>query len=231
VRGELRRFSTPPIPKPVTFVEYSREQAEQGGVIGAIEPRLILIQTGGNLGFAGGNNVGLRYALARGAFSYVWILNNDTVVAQESLTELVRRANQLNSAGIVGSTLVYYRLPDRIQAYCGGAYNKLSGSTRYLGNGLSARDLNTDPTNVEQNIDYVSGASMLVSAEFLRVIGLMEEEYFLYFEELDWAVRSGGQFLMGYAPKSIVYHKEGAAIGTNSTDPAQKSALADYFDI
>lgn len=71
---------------------------------------------------------------------------------------------------------------------------------------------------------------MLVSRDFLREVGLLSEDYFLYFEELDWAVRAKGKFELAYAPQSIVYHKEGGSAGARSTE-AEKSWVADYHFI
>jgi GT2 family glycosyltransferase len=79
-------------------------------------------------------------------------------------------------------------------------------------------------------MNYVEGASMLVSRQFLIEVGLLCEDYFLYFEEADWAIRAEGRFRPGYAPKSIVYHKVGGSIGTSS-NPASKSITCDYFNI
>jgi hypothetical protein len=71
--------------------------------------------------------------------------------------------------------------------------------------------------SIEKEMSYVSGASMLVSKRFLETVGLMEESYFLYFEEIDWAQRAAGRFKFVYAPGSIVYHKEGGAIGSSGS--------------
>ena len=79
-------------------------------------------------------------------------------------------------------------------------------------------------------MNYVEGASMLVSRQFIEQIGLLCEDYFLYFEEVDWALRAGGRFKLGYAPNSVVYHKVGSSIGTSS-HPARKSFTCDYFNI
>jgi len=79
-------------------------------------------------------------------------------------------------------------------------------------------------------MNYVEGASMLVSRQFLVEIGLLCEDYFLYFEEADWAIRAEGRFRLGYAPLSIVYHKVGGSIGTSS-NPAKTSYTSDYFNI
>jgi GT2 family glycosyltransferase len=79
-------------------------------------------------------------------------------------------------------------------------------------------------------MNYVEGASLLVSKQFLEEIGLMCEDYFLYFEETDWAIRAHGRYSLAYAPDSIVYHKVGASIGTSSK-PWEKSYTCDYFSV
>jgi GT2 family glycosyltransferase len=211
--NSLRPLSFPPIQKPVAYCEYSRSQAEareegnRGGDDG--DKKLILIETGANLGFAGGNNVGLRYALARNDFDYVWLLNNDTVVKPDALTHLVHQSQSDARIGMCGSTLLYYHHPDTVQTMGGGSYNKWFG----LSSNSSAYQSVHATRQTSQKIDYVMGASMLVSRQFLQEIGVLSEDYFLYFEELDWATRAAGKFTAGYAPKSIVYHKDGQSVG------------------
>ncbi|WP_181305432.1 glycosyltransferase family 2 protein [Rufibacter sp. XAAS-G3-1] len=192
---------------------------------------LTTIQVGENLGFAGGNNVGIDFALHHFSPDFVWLLNNDTVVAPNSLSELVHQAQaQLgegSNIGIWGSKLLYYHQPDTIQAI-GGKLNLTTFTTSHLAQGLK-----DTPANEEEypNQDYVVGASLFVCRKFLEEVGLLSEEYFLYFEELDWAKR--GQkagFSLGYVAASKVYHKEGASIGSNSVG-RQKSDLADYHGI
>ena len=79
----------PPVRKPVSFVPLSRAEAERGGLAACADARVVLVDDGGNLGFAGGCNVGMRYALARGDAAYVWVLNNDTVVAPTAMRAMV----------------------------------------------------------------------------------------------------------------------------------------------
>jgi len=74
-----------------------------------------------------------------------------------------------------------------------------------------------DGAAVEQQLSCVVGAAMLVSRPFLEQVGLMREDYFLYYEEIDWATRAKGRFKLGYAPRSVVFHKEGASIGTTAS--------------
>jgi GT2 family glycosyltransferase len=212
----LQGLSSPPVAKPLALAEYSREQAEAGGDEEGKNARLVLIQTGANLGFAGGNNVGMRYALARNDFDYIWLLNNDTVILPDALVHLVRRMQERPDAGMCGSTLPYYHHPDRVWALGGATYNRWLAKPRCIGLDLSIPQT-IDPLKVEERMAYIAGASLLVSRSFLNSIGLMSEEYFLYFEELDWAVRARGQYSLAYAEKSIVYHKVGASTDSGSS--------------
>ena len=222
----LRSLSHPPVPKPVTLVEYTREEAEAGGDRTRPEPAVVLVNTGGNLGFAGGNNVGLRYVLARGEYDFVWLLNNDTVVRPDALRQMVDTALADPAIGVVGSTLLYYDRPDRVQALGGASYNRWLALPRQIGT-MQLAEQPVRPDEVLARMDYVAGASMLVTLRFLREVGLLSEDYFLYFEELDWAERARGRFRLAYAPDSIVYHREGATIGSGGQDDG-KSWTADY---
>ena len=217
----LRPLTFPPLPRPIPWAEYGRADAERGG--GPGDPRLVLVDTGENLGFAGGNNVGIRYALARGGFDHLWLLNNDTVVRPDALRRLVEEAERNPDAGIIGSTLLYYDRPDTVQTLGGGTYNWWLGLPRHIG----AEEPAGTPLAAEARraMTYVVGASMLVRESFVREVGLLSEEYFLYFEELDWAARRG-KYTLGYAPESVVYHREGSSTGGKAT--GVKSRVADY---
>jgi len=226
----LRHLSSPPVSKPVAYVEYDREQAECGGDRQDKDCRLVLIQTGGNLGFAGGNNVGMRYALARDDFEYVWLLNNDTVVKPDTLSHLVQRMAVKPDAGMCGSTLLYYDKPENVQALGGARFNKWLGVSRHIGL-LQPADQPVDALHIERRIAYIIGASMLVSKAFLQQIGLMSEDYFLYLEEFDWILSAKGRYTLAYAPASAVYHKEGRSTGGNGLAPADRSLVSDYYGL
>ncbi|MDB5525903.1 MAG: glycosyltransferase family 2 protein [Rhizobium sp.] len=186
---------------------------------------ITLIQTGRNGGFAAGNNVGIRHALA-GDFDYFWLLNNDTEVEPDALTWLIRRMEEDPQVGMCGSTLIYHGQRDLIQNWGGASFIALKGRGIQLGERKKPSDP-IDRSAVEAQLGYISGASMFVSRAFLEQVGLMQEDYFLYWEELDWATRARGLFKLGYAPKSVVYHKVGASIGTN--DFGDRSPLSDYY--
>ncbi len=217
---------TPSLPKPIEHVVLSRADSERGGTAACDEARVVLIETGANLGFAGGCNVGLRYALARGDCAFAWLLNNDTVVEPSALAALVTRLEERSEAGQCGATVARYYEPGRVQAWGGAAYNRWLATTRRLGDGAQTTE-RPDPAKVEREMGYVYGASLLVRREFLEAVGLMSEDYFLYFEELDWALR-GSAYELAYAPDAVVYHKEGRSIGSNA-DGRRTSALADYY--
>lgn len=208
--------------------EYVRLEAESGGDLSSDHP-LVLIRNDANLGFAGGNNVGIRYVQARNDFAYVWLLNNDTVIENQALAALVKRIGEKPDAGMCGSTIRYYENPHKIQALGGGWHCKWIGLPWHYGRRLRI-DKSLDPSHAESWINYIEGASMLVSRQFLEEIGLMCEDYFLYFEETDWAVRAAGHYTLAYAPESIIYHKVGASIGTSSK-PWRKSSVCDYYSI
>jgi len=232
----LKHLSFPPVPKPVYYVEYNRKQSEEGNfkkqenhssILHKIPAPLVFINSGGNLGFAGGNNVGLRYALKDDNFQYAWLLNNDTVVEPSALKKMVKRLHEKPSAGMCGSTLCYYFHPKAIQALGGSTYNKWLGWNRFVSETEQTPTV-LDPAVIERSLFDISGASMLVSRPFLETVGLMSEDYFLYFEELDWSVRSRNKFALAYAAESVVYHKGSASIRKGTTKD-KISIFSDYY--
>jgi len=166
-------------------------------------PGLEFIQTGTNLGFAGGNNVGIRYALEHGG-EYVWLLNNDTVVYPDALTEMVRLAQSDPSIGMVGSKIFFYAEPD-VLWYAGGTFDvKNGGIAGHIGWGQK----DSGQFDHVIDVDYITGCSLLVKKKVIDEIGLMPEEYFLYFEETDWnhSAKKAG-FRTVVAQKSLIWHK------------------------
>jgi len=191
---------------------------------------LILLETGGNLGYAGGNNVGLRYALTHADCDYVWLLNNDTVVTPGALGSMVKRMSESPEIGICGASLLYYDRPDTVQALGGAEYNRWFGVPTHIGVFERFEEMRIPADEIERRMSYVVGASMLVSRAFVESVGLMTEDCFLCGEEIDWALRGRGRFRLAYAPEAVVYHKEGASLGSSS-DPLAKSRAADYYSL
>jgi len=168
-----------------------------------------LIRSGANLGFAGGCNVGIKVAGLK-AFAYFWFVNPDTVIERQALVELLTRAESHADMGIIGSTLLFYDKPDTVFALAGGRLDRRNGYGSHVGQGSSLASVPRDGSAVERELGWVCGASMLVSVPFIRKIGLMQEDYFLYYEEADWATRGREHFRLGFAPTSVVFHKSGA---------------------
>jgi GT2 family glycosyltransferase len=167
-----------------------------------------VVQTGSNLGYATGNNVGISYALSHGA-EYVWLLNNDTTVEQNALKTLVATAKTDSQIAFVGSKIYFYDKPNVI--WCvGGTINLVDGGrTDHPGIG----QVDTGQFENMSDVGYVSGCSLLASKYAISAIGLIPEEYFLYFEETDWnlvAQRKGFRTVL--APSSIVWHKYAEAV-------------------
>ena len=223
----LKHLASPEVNKPISFVEYNRNQAEAGGKTGEEDAKLILIQTGGNLGFSGGNNVGLRYALTRNDFDYIWLLNNDTVVERECLKRMVAHVQNSDEPCACGSKILFYDEPETIQALGGASYNKWTGLAKSLGLNLPVNEP-VNPKNAEKKLGYVLGASNLLPKEFLTEIGLLSEDYFLYYEEIDLYTRAKGKFKASYCDDAIVYHKEGKSIGSAS-DKRKTSNFSDFY--
>ena len=192
---------------------------------------LILIDNKSNLGYSAGNNIGLKFSVSMGDMFYAWILNNDTVVHEESLTHLVEKMDRNPSLGLCGSTLLYRHNPKRVQALGGFTYIPSLGVSRQIGNGMLWEPEKISPSlelNVEAKMFGVQGASLFVRREFLNIVGFLPEDYFLYCEEEDWAMKSRGKFFLGYASSSIVFHKEGQSTGSNSFSSG-KSFVSEYF--
>jgi GT2 family glycosyltransferase len=187
---------------------------------------VVLIQTGANLGYAGGNNVGMRYAFAQGDADHVWVLNNDTTVTPDALNALVKKAATNPELGIIGSTLLFHYRPGYVQVLGGCSFAPWSTRVAPVGWGKTAAEAAVTPEHeVEAQMDYVAGASMLVSKAFITDIGLMQEDYFLYFEEIDWALRglrNHHSWKLGFARDSVVIHKVGASAGTGTSVSATR---------
>lgn len=188
---------------------------------------LTIIASQRNLGFAGGNNLCMRLALAGPEIEGVWLLNNDTEVLPDSLSALRARMAEDPRMGLCGSTLVYHHDKTTVQALA-GRYDIARGAGGEIGQGATLATL-PPRAEVEAHMSYPPGASMLASRRFIDVVGLMEESYFLYFEEIDWTLRGKPEFTVGWAPESVVFHKEGGSIGTNAQ--GRPSDLSVYYNL
>ena len=166
-------------------------------------PGLTVIETGENLGYASGNNVGLRCAVERGA-DYVLLLNNDTEVAPDFLRRMVEVADADPRVGVAGPTIYYYDQPQLIWS-AGGAIDWARGRTQMIGLGeLDEGQFGTEP----REVDFITGCALLVRREALERVGLLDGQFFLYYEEVEWCVRvRRGGFKVLHVPGARVWHK------------------------
>lgn len=164
-----------------------------------------------NLGYGGGVNVWLRWLADRKGWKGVWILNPDTEPAPGALHALVARAEE-GGKGMVGSTILDAGSENIIRFRGGLHWNKLMARSEAIG--FAERlDAPIDLALIERTMDSPSGASMYVTRRCVEQIGLMDESYFLFFEDLDWGTRAKKTGL-GYACNSIVVHQRGTTTGS-----------------
>jgi hypothetical protein len=164
-------------------------------------PEIELLETGANLGYAGGNNAGIRRALAQGA-DYVCLLNNDLTVAPDFLGELVRTAESDPQAGLLGPKVYRRESPDRLQS--AGMAPRRAGQWELRGLG----ELDEGQYDSLAYTDVLSGCALFVGRGTLERIGLLDERFYLYDEDLDWclcALEAG--YRNRFVPGARVYHR------------------------
>lgn len=202
--------------KNISIVEYDKQTAEDGGtpiyksekLKNSYQNRLVIISNNENLGFAGGCNVGIRYALTSGA-DYIWLLNNDTVVDSESLLFLVKYLELNSDFKCVTGKICYYDNPSKIWN-CGG---KLTwyGARRYCHANHSVKSI---PQNGSIKITFVTGCAALFRASLFREVGLLSELFFFGEEDFEFSLRlKKFNIKMACVYNAIIYHKVGATIG------------------
>ena len=155
-----------------------------------------------NLGFAGGNNVGIRRVLEEGKSSYVLLLNNDTTVEPNFLDELIKTGKEDEKTGVVGGKIHYYDKPDKIW-YGGGRINLLTSRT---------------PHEVEdffevKSVNFITGCLMLIKTKVFKEVGLLNEDYFLTVEDWDFSYRVKEKYNIKITPHAIIYHKVSVSTG------------------
>ncbi|PJI09729.1 MULTISPECIES: glycosyltransferase family 2 protein [Clostridium] len=166
-----------------------------------------IIEADSNLGYASGNNIGIRYALNNGA-EYVCILNSDVVVEKDFLKKLVGKMSENSKIGIAGSCICDYYKRDIIQGM-GARINLYFAAARRNFKGENYNEIEKKDVFV----DYVEGACFLIKREVFEKIGLIPENYFLFFEETEFCTRTlkaGYKIVSVYS--SRVYHKGSATI-------------------
>ncbi|MDH7605873.1 MAG: glycosyltransferase family 2 protein [Melioribacter sp.] len=172
-----------------------------------------------NIGFAGGNNSGIKIAL-KNNFDYILLLNNDTVVEPDFLNRLIEYAEKNKKIGILTPKIIYHSNRNLIWA-AGGYISKIRASGFSYGLNKSATT-----NNKERFCSFASGCCLLIRTEVFNEIGLLDDSYFLYLEDTDFCYKvnkSGYKIL--YIPSSIIYHK------VSSSTSKESSILPLYYSI
>ena len=165
-------------------------------------PDVTVIENGANLGFAAGNNVGLRYALTHG-YDYALLLNNDTEAAPDFLIQMIVTAETDPMIGAVGPTIYYHAQPDVIWS-AGGWIDWRRGTSTMRG--IGEVDRGQYPTATE--VDFVTGCALLIRREALERAGVLDERFFMYYEETEWCVRiRRAGFRILHEPTAHLWHK------------------------
>lgn len=169
-----------------------------------------------NRGVAGGYNAGIRYALERGA-AFIQVLNNDVVVHPDLLKVLLAVYDSEERVAVTGPLVVYYADRGRLW-YGGGVYNRWLGYTRHCGLGRPVPAWGRRQPPVTWRTDYVVGCCMLISRTALVEVGLFDERYFLYLEDVDWCLRAKRQgYVCRVVACPLVAHKVSASAGVRGS--------------
>ena len=192
----------------VIVVDNASKQ-DEAGFISKKYPHVKVIRSKKNLGFAGGNNLGIKEAKGK----YILLINNDTYFKSFNIDPLIERIETSDKIGIVCTKLrfAWGRNPIQFAGYT--TLSKITVRNQAIGFG----EEDHGQYNTAHPTPYAHGAAMLIKREAIDKVGLMPECFFLYYEELDWSMmftRAG--YEIWYDPACTVYHKESQTTGQNS---------------
>lgn len=172
-------------------------------------PEIILIKSNENLGFAGGNNLGIRQSKGE----YIMLLNNDTEVAPGFIEPLIRKFNDNPQVGAVSPKIYFQHTPKMLQFTGISPINNIT--IRSTGWGFGVMD--EGQFDKDKESFFAHGAAMMTTRKVIEEVGLMAEIFFLYYEEMDWGqrIRNAG-YKIFYVHNSVIYHKESVSTGKQS---------------
>ena len=194
----------------IILVHNGRYDSELEKAVSPFSAKLAeLIHTGSNTGFAKGNNIGIARALQKGA-DYVLLLNDDTIVSRDFMDILVAAAEKDPGAGMLGPEVLYYGDRERI-SFAGARFDPASGTFSFPhADELSSKSGITEPFES----DFITGCALLVKKGLIDKIGLLDERFFLYWEDSDWGLRAkAAGFRCLVVPAARIWHKVSASSG------------------
>jgi len=174
-----------------------------------INPEVIVLRTEKNLGFSGGNNVGIRAAKG----DYLFIINNDTEFTPGLIEGLLEVFEKHPDAGVASPKFHYYFDKGTIEYAGYQSVNIFTGRNGMIG----CREKDKGQYDELSETNYAHGGAMMVSREVIEKVGGLHEDFFLYYEEFDWCnqIKRAG-YKIYYQPKSLIYHKESMTTGKES---------------
>lgn len=201
--------------KKIKYPNYEVILVDNGSIDGSVEcfkqlyPGMEIIENHENLGFAEGNNVGIRRAMENRA-DYVLLLNNDTVVDPKLLEELVKVGENDSRIGVISPKISSFYNSSKISVY-DNKFDLWTGNFSLRSNLIEDRGSDNN-----KEVDHVTGCCMLVQCKVIEKVGLLNPDYFLYWEETDWCFRiRKAEYKIIYAPKAKIWHKISSSSGSN----------------
>ena len=183
--------------------------AKKPAILKEKHPDIILLESDKNLGFAGGNNLGIR--IAKGSFHL--LINNDTEVDPGFLEPLVSKLQQDPSLGVVSPKIRYFYQPMLIQYAGFTPINPITVRNR----GIGFQEVDTGQYDKDSYTEYAYGAAMMIPVDVMKKVGLMADIFFLYYEEMDWIHRiKDSGYKIGYVHNSLIFHKDSVTTGSMS---------------
>ena len=174
----------------------------------SLENKVFLLKSDRNLGFAGGNNLAINLAI-RKDYPYIFLLNPDTLIEDKNFFKFIEQKLVNENIDVIGPLIKYYPEKDKIY-FAGGFVNKFTGLTRM--NGKKNKDIGQYNKDIE--CDFITGCAIIIKRKVFQKIGLLPEEYFLYFEESDFCMKAkNAGFKIVFTPSTFLYHKVSSSIG------------------
>ena len=209
----------------ISYTNFSTMVVDNGSTDGSVEaiaddhPAVTIIETGSNLGYAGGNNVGLKSALRAGA-KYALLLNNDTVVDPQILSAFLNSAIAFPNGAMFAAKIYYFSRPTTIW-YAGARWSAKKQDFEHVG----VNEIDNGKFDAAAETAYACGCALFVRTDVINEIGFLHERYFLLYEEADWCYRAKrAGYISVFVPSAKVWHKVSASLGTGSP-------LIRYFEI
>lgn len=197
--------------KPIELLELTRAESKIMKIIPEefidlpSNKKLVLIKNDNNYGFAEGNNIGMEFAFKNLDTDYILLLNNDTVVDKFFLNYMIENSEKSPEIGAAGPKIYYYNYQgkENVAYFEGGKISFLKGESKYIKNNNNERAVN-------QSIDYIEGSCFLIKKEVIENVGMLNKEYFLYWEEADWCTRIKKEgYRLINVPQAKIWHKSG----------------------